>query len=44
MLRFQSHPDKVFTAILKDGIELMIDEFNNALHFANSYEEANDDL
>jgi hypothetical protein len=44
MLRFQSHPDKIFTAILKDGIELMIDEFNNALYFAKSYEEVNDDL
>ena len=44
MLRFQSHPDKVFSAILKDGIELMIDEFNNALYFANSYEETNDEL
>jgi len=39
MLRFQSHPDKVFTAILKDSIELMIDEIHDAVSFSNSREE-----
>lgn len=44
MLRFQSHPDKVFTAILKDGIELMIDEYHNAEYFTKSKEEASEYL
>ena len=38
MLRFQSHPDKVFTAILKDAIQLMIDEVNDALSLSNKEE------
>ena len=44
MLRFQSHPDKVFTAILKESIELMIDEVHNAEYFTNSKEEVSEYL
>ena len=44
MLRFQSHPDKVFTAILKESIELMIDEINDTVSFANSEEEVSENL
>jgi hypothetical protein len=44
MLRFQSHPDKVFTAILKDGIGLMMDEIHDAVSFANSKEEVSENL
>lgn len=39
MLRFQSHPDKVFTAILKDSFGLMIDEINDAVSFARDEKE-----
>lgn len=44
MLRFESHPDKIFTAILKDGIELMIYEYHNAEYFTKSKEEASEYL
>ncbi len=44
MLRFQTHPDKVFTAILKDSIELMIDEINDTVSFAQSKEEFSEHL
>jgi hypothetical protein len=44
MLRFQAHPDKVFFAILKDAIQLMIDEVYNAEYFTESKEEANEYL
>lgn len=44
MLRFQSHPDKVFTAILKEAMELMIDEINNAVSFSQSKEEISENL
>jgi hypothetical protein len=39
MLRFQSYPDKVFTAILKDSLELLMDEINDAIAFAKDKEE-----
>jgi hypothetical protein len=44
MLRFQSHPDKVFTAILKDSIDLMTDEIHDAVSFAKSTEELSEYL
>jgi hypothetical protein len=44
MLRFQSHPDKVFTAILKDSIELTIDEIIDTIRMAESQEETNEHL
>ena len=44
MLRFQSHPDKVFTAILKDSIELMTDEIHDAVSLAKSTEELSEYL
>jgi hypothetical protein len=44
MLRFQAHPDKVFTAILKDAIGLMIDEVYNAEYFTDSVEEVSEYL
>lgn len=44
MLRFQSHPDKVFTAILKDGIELIIDEINDIVSLAKGEEELSENL
>ncbi|UCH81428.1 MAG: hypothetical protein JSW20_02135 [Nitrospiraceae bacterium] len=39
MLRFQTPPDKVFTAILKDSLELIIDEINDAIAFSKDTEE-----
>jgi hypothetical protein len=44
MLRFQSHPDKVFTAILKDAIGFIIDEIYSAEYFTNSKEEVSEYL
>jgi hypothetical protein len=44
MLRFQYHPDKVFTAILKDGIQLMIDQINDAVSFSSSKEELSEQM
>jgi len=43
-LRFQSHPDKVFTAILKGSIELMIDEINDTVSFVKNNDEINEHL
>ena len=44
MLRFQSHPDRVFTAILKDCIVLMTDEIYDTVSFENSKEEFTEEL
>jgi hypothetical protein len=44
MLRFQSHPDKVFTAILTDSIVLMINEINDSVVLSQSKEEQSEYL
>ena len=44
MLRFQSHPDKIFTAILEDSIQLTMDEIIDAVRMAESQEEANENI
>jgi hypothetical protein len=44
MLRFQSQPDDVFTAILKDGIEYMIESIKEFVFKEKDKKEANEDF
>jgi len=44
MLRFQTAPDRVFTEILTEGIEMMISEITDLLEYAEDEKEEKEEL